>query len=948
MALKDFNSTKIRNFRYDAIGAESGMAQTFEDEHSGTTVTGNRDKILEMFLAGDPDALEVKEPATIFDDGVGSIAIGPQTFSVNNPAGMTTITGKRDKILEMFLVGDPLNLKDEATIFDDTVGSGTTGQNYIVRHSSYEVTGQKKPIGSLIDGVIDQIQSSTAAVEAGLSTPQEAAVIIGNSGFGFGQIMMDIPPIPTPQSYEVQHRGGTATVTGLQGSIAFDDLDELKSKSVLVSTWANLVDNEQLFSYMKRGATEGYPGHNENVVNTLNFGVNSVDSTPERNFTQSPRIGYTVQLQRGGSNAEKVADNWGKLLGGAGNMWTRFINKRFERQAYFHIMQGTTDSGSGDEAEFGTFDPIGLQAGFYPGVRGISIGSAIFGKPSYIKNTPKLDNETYTDVTKFGFVNYQTQGEDMGSFEPSEESKLLYLYRNFILVPNDTEGPGGFWAMAAAYWDANSVDDRNPIVPSRNVVNSITYTDLNTVYNGGLLDAESVEDKRQYISNVFNGEITEDGEWDDNYGFFSRYKPTTPIYDNLEENLASFDSDLKHKPGLKHSFEGPEGDKLFPAMDGVQEIQKIPQVLERSREGDQTLNKYNKAQTHGFQTGLAHKYATLGYAQLNEANKYGQSLISPSEQLDLAQREVLEAAGIIKHVEVKDNDSRTVLLPQDGTRSDGQDKIYAIGRQGAKIKTTFDTNLEGPFAGSPVKTVDGKYFYDGVDKVNSQKLIERKDNTLNEGGAQTIGKASKDFIPLNFYDIHNNTDIPFRASFDGDIEDSIQPTWSPTNFVGRPVAGYTYQGTERSLSFSFIVYPKTKQEFPVLLEKVNYLVGLCYPNLDSFYRMSGPMIRLTVGDIVHDQMGFLSECSVTFPEDSTWETDDGLRFTKKINISISFQYIGDNLPLNRGAHYNLGWLNNNGAGQSYNDLQNTTAEQAGALRNKAHPVGDFLDSESVI
>ena len=322
------------------------------------------------------------------------------------------------------------------------------------------------------------------------------------------------------------------------------------------------------------------------------------------------------------------------------------------------------------------------------------------------------------------------------------------------------------------------------------------------------------------------------------------------------------------------------------------------------------------------------------------------SLVSPSEQLDAAQREILQGAGIIEHMDGTSQEAPP--MAKAGTRFDGREKVYAIGKQGAKLTTILDTDLEGPFAGSPVKTVDGKYFYDGVDKVNAQKPTYRKNS--NAAGIETIGEKSRDFVPLNFYDIHNNTDIPFRASFDGDIEDSIQPTWTPTNFVGRPVAGYTYQGTERSLSFSFIVYPKTKQEFPVLLEKVNYLVGLCYPNLDSFYRMSGPMIRLTVGDIVHDQMGFLSECSVTFPEDSTWETDDGLQFTKRINISLSFQYIGDNLPLNKGVHYNLNWLNNNGAGQSYENLKNDVAKLdgyiAGAKRTE-NAMGTWLDTESV-
>ena len=908
MGLKDFDASKLKNFRYDSLGAESKTAQSFEDQHSGTTVTGQRDMILEKFLDGDP--LSVKSDATIFDNGVGSIAIGGQTFTVNNSAGLTTITGQKTLLQQSFLQDSLLESKNDATIFDDTVGSGTVGQNYVVRHSNFQISGDKKPIGSLIDGVMNSISQATDVVSAGLETPEEAAAIIGASGMGFGQVMIDIPEIPTPQSYDVVHRGGTKSVTGLKGSIMFDGLDDLKSKSILVSTWANLVDSNELFSYTNRQGVEGYPGHNENVVKTLNFGVNSVDSNPERIFTQSPRIGYTVQGQRGGANADKIAENYANLVGGAGNMFTRFLDKRSERQSMYAIMKGSQDPSAGFtfDATFSDFDAIGLQAGFYPGIRGVSIGSFIFGAPSYIDNTPRIDTKTYSGITDKDFVG--SNAGDMEDFDPNKNSKMLFLYQNFILREPDQEQSGGFMASLAAFWD--NTTNPYPIVPSQNVVQSIPYTDLSTKWHGGTEGSDG--EKKAYIEEAFNGEI--EGE-DDGFQFYSRFKPTTQIYDNLESKLA--------EPTAKWEFEGPEGGELFPKKG-------IPQVVERSRKGDQSLNKYNVNAN-----GLAHKYATLGYTQLDATNKYENSLVSPSEQLSGAQREILQGADIIKHLDGTSPESLPVASK--GSRWEGRQKVYAIGKQGAKLSTTLDTDLEGPFAGSPVKKVGTKYFYDGVDKVNSQFPSLRTGK--NDGGEETIGADSKDFIPLNFYDIHNDTDIPFRALFDGDITDNITPTWTPSSFVGRPVAGYTYQGTERTLSFGFDIYPKTKQEFPVLLEKVNYLVGLCYPNLDSFYRMSGPMIRLTVGDIVHDQMGFLTECSVTFPEDSTWETDEGLRFTKRINISLGFQYIGDNLPLNKGIHYNLNWLNNDGTGQTYEELINEGA--AGAKRSE-NKIGKWLNS----
>ena len=820
MSLKDFDASKLRNFRYDSIGAETDTAQTFDDGHSGTTVTGERDKILEQFL---------------------------------NP-------------------GEPITVNTAATVFDDT-------------------------------------------------NP------------------------PTPQVYTISHAGGEATISGLKGSVSFSGLDDLKSKSILVSTWADSVDNQDLFSYMKRPQLEGYPGLDDSLANSYYFGQQSAEEGPFRPVGQNPLIGYTVQLQRGGSNADRSADRHLELVRDSGDMYNRFINKRTSRQALYHVMQGAADPSAdqfeGLPAEFGTFDAIGLQAGFYPGVRGVSIGSVIFGKPSYLKNTPRIDTNTYSAdvITDMSFIKQQ-KGD---KFDQETDSKMLYLYKNFILTDTSEQGPGGFWAAAFSLFKNTANEFINPIVPSLNVVNSIPYLPETNYWHGG---TASVLGTRKYIKDAFNEELEIGGDkilkagyaskgMPEDYYFDSKFKATNLQYNRLEDKLQPTPIG-----SLREKFED------FDNEDRVKEFFHDPTklILDRSIEGENYVQKYEKETSQG----LAHKYSTLGYQQLDQINKYEDNLLTPKELNSKQWKINLKDTGVLDHADDVPEGENAVAFPMEGKRLEGRNKVYAIGRQGLQARF-FDGPGNKTFGDALVYKNDAnKLLYDGVDKVNAQKVTERKENTPNEGGAQTIGLASNDFIPLNFYDIHNNTDIPFRASFDGDIEDSIQPTWSPTSFVGRPVSSYTYQGTERSLSFSFVVYPKTKQEFPALLEKVNYLVGLCYPNLDSFYRMSGPMIRMTVGDIIHDQMGFLTECSISFPQDSTWETDAGLMFTKRINVSVGFQYIGDNLPLNRGTHYNLKWLNNNGAGQTYEDLQNTDGKQSGALRNESNPIGAFLDRESVI
>ena len=94
----------------------------------------------------------------------------------------------------------------------------------------------------------------------------------------------------------------------------------------------------------------------------------------------------------------------------------------------------------------------------------------------------------------------------------------------------------------------------------------------------------------------------------------------------------------------------------------------------------------------------------------------------------------------------------------------------------------------------------------------------------------------KDFIKFRFYDIVNDKFIIFRAILEA-ITDTVTPNYSEENYIGRPDKVFVYQNVDRTLSFTFSIYPKTKQELPVLMKKLNHLVGLCYPTFSQTERM---------------------------------------------------------------------------------------------------------------
>ena len=186
-----------------------------------------------------------------------------------------------------------------------------------------------------------------------------------------------------------------------------------------------------------------------------------------------------------------------------------------------------------------------------------------------------------------------------------------------------------------------------------------------------------------------------------------------------------------------------------------------------------------------------------------------------------------------------------------------------------------------------------------------------------------------DFIPFRFRDVNNNRYIIFRALLSG-ITDNLTPEFSSERYVGRPDQVHVYQGTNREISFTFEVYPKTEQELPVLWEKLNYLVGLVYPSWapsGGGLGMIAPFIELTIGDMYKDTPGFLSQLSLTVQDGTTWEIDDW-KLPKYIQAACSFTYIGKYLPNQIGKHYELPWLHDAaGDGRGTNQFPRTTIEE---------------------
>ena len=168
-----------------------------------------------------------------------------------------------------------------------------------------------------------------------------------------------------------------------------------------------------------------------------------------------------------------------------------------------------------------------------------------------------------------------------------------------------------------------------------------------------------------------------------------------------------------------------------------------------------------------------------------------------------------------------------------------------------------------------------------------------------------------DFIPFSFYDVVNNKRIIFRAILSG-ITDTFSPEYASERYVGRPDNVYVYQGTQREISFTFDIYPKSDREMITLWSKMNYLAGLCYPSYESTgagggLGMIAPFAKLTIGDMYKDTSGYISSLTYSVQDNGTYETVFA-KLPKYIQATCTFTYIGDRLPSSTQKHYEVDWI----------------------------------------
>ena len=110
----------------------------------------------------------------------------------------------------------------------------------------------------------------------------------------------------------------------------------------------------------------------------------------------------------------------------------------------------------------------------------------------------------------------------------------------------------------------------------------------------------------------------------------------------------------------------------------------------------------------------------------------------------------------------------------------------------------------------------------------------------------------------------------FRAYIDS-FSDSYSATWKGQRYMGRAEEFYKYDGFGRDISLAFTVVAHSQGEMHGMYQKLNFLASSLAPTYTTAGYMAGNLAKLTLGDYIHEQPGFISSITYNIPEESSWD-----------------------------------------------------------------------------
>ena len=170
-----------------------------------------------------------------------------------------------------------------------------------------------------------------------------------------------------------------------------------------------------------------------------------------------------------------------------------------------------------------------------------------------------------------------------------------------------------------------------------------------------------------------------------------------------------------------------------------------------------------------------------------------------------------------------------------------------------------------------------------IDRINAHPIYYSRNVNANGNGNDPLHAPINDLVKFRIASIdagkpNYKTYMHFRA-FLNSITDNYSAAWNSYNYVGRGEKFYSYGGFDRTLTLSWTVAAQSKEELSPMYKKLNYLASTLAPSYSPSGYMRGPLVQLTIGGYVYEQVGFITGLTFEIGEDSPWEigiTDKGI------------------------------------------------------------------------
>ena len=235
--------------------------------------------------------------------------------------------------------------------------------------------------------------------------------------------------------------------------------------------------------------------------------------------------------------------------------------------------------------------------------------------------------------------------------------------------------------------------------------------------------------------------------------------------------------------------------------------------------------------------------------------------------------------------------NQTGLPGKDLTKTEDLKDLSAV----YKVSSSINPPLTEEYTVAK-NAINVKLFEDGKDKIGQQvhKEVDTIDDTL-ENESFFSEAFDKQLIPFSISNItpEKSFNLFFHAFLD-DYTDTYSGNWNPQQYIGRGEEFYTYNNFTRAINFSFKAASFNKDSLLVMYNKLNLLAGATAPSYsDGGSFMRGTLTRITIGDLLYRQTGFISSLGLSWNNSYQWELSnrDGEEIDKLphvLDVSVQF------------------------------------------------------------